>query len=228
MTDELKIGRLLQVNYPNEYGIDANGVNIDMTTQRGMVELSDAKACDDCQELRPQRIACTKVNLRVNTSDNSIDIVDFEKYANQFDNTAAAMKDRCDYILVDASIGHNKIAFCDLTCSEEKYVNPNDGKYPLGKRAKAAMQMKKSLESLLAEPLLATCILTFPERVCLFGWRDYAVPADVTPQRGNAARNMLAFMNTPSAKSGTLSQLVPVVGHGFKFVQVKYPTVYQW
>lgn len=68
MTDELKIGRLLQVNYPNEYGIDANGVNIDMTTQRGMVELSDAKACYDCQELRPQRIACTKVNLRVNTS----------------------------------------------------------------------------------------------------------------------------------------------------------------
>ena len=54
------------------------------------------------------------------------------------------------------------------------------------------------------------------------------MPADVTPQRGNVARNMLAFMNTPSAKSGTLSQPMPVVGHGFKFVQVKYPTVYQW
>lgn len=228
MTDELIIGRLLQVNYPNKYGIDAKGVNIDMTTQRGIVELSDAKACDDCQELRPQRIPCNKVNLRVNTSAKSIGIVDFEKYANQFDNTAAAMKDRCDYILVDASVGHNKIAFCDLTCSDEKYVNPNNGKYPLGKRAKAAMQMKKSLETLLVEPLLATYILTFPERVCLFGWRDYTVPADVTPQRGNAARNMLAFMNTPSAKSGTLSQSVSVVGHGFKFVQVKYPTVYQW
>lgn len=228
MTDELMIGRLLQVHYPNEYGIDAKGVNIDMTIHRGLVELLDAKACDDCQELRPQRISCNKVNLRVNTSAKCIEIVDFEKYANQFDNTAAAMNDRCDYILVDASEGHNKIAFCDLTCSDEKYVNPNDGKYSLGKRAKAAMQMKKSLESLLVEPLLATYILTFPERVCLFGWRDYAVPADVTPQRGNAARNMLAFMNTPSAKSGTLSQSVPVVGHGFKFVQVKYPTVYQW
>ena len=228
MTDELMIGRLLQVHYPQEHGIDAKGVVVDMATHKGLVELSDNKACVDCQELRPQRAQCDKVNLRVNTSAKSIEIVDFEKYVNQFDNTAASMKDRCDYILVDASVGHNKIAFCDVTCSEEKYVNPNDGKYPLGKRAKAAMQMKKSLESLLKEPLLANYILTFPERLCLFGWRDYAVQADVTPQRGNVARNMLAFMNTPSAKSGTLSQPMPEVGHGFKFVQVKYPTVYQW
>ena len=75
--------------------------------------------------------------------------MDFEKYVNQFDNTVAAMRDRCDYLLVDATDEHNKIAFCDLTCSEEKYVNPNDGKYPLGKRAKASSQMRKSLASLL-------------------------------------------------------------------------------
>ena len=228
MKDKLLIDRLLQVHYPQEYGIDYNGVVVDMAIHKGLVELSDNKACDDCQELRSQRAQCDRVNLRVNTSAKSIEIVDFEKYVNQFDNTAAAMKDRCDYILVDASEGHNKIAFCDLTCSEEKYVNPNSGKYPLGKRAKAAMQMKRSLESLLVEPLLKLYILTFPEKVCLFGWRDYVVPTDVAPKRGDAARNMLAFMNTPSSKSGTLSQTVPVVGHGFKFVQVKYPTVYQW
>ena len=226
--DGLMIGRLLQVHYPQEHGIDSEGVVVDIVTRIGLVELSDSKACDNCQKSRPQRAQCDRVNLRVNTSDKSIVIVDFEKYVNQFDNTAAAMKDRCDYILVDASEAHNKIAFCDLTCSEEKYVNPNDGKYPLGKRAKAVMQMMKSLESLLVEPLLANYILTFPEKVCLFGWRDYAVPADVTPKRGNAARNMVAFMNTPSAKSGTLNQVMPVVDHGFKFVQVKYPTVYQW
>lgn len=228
MKGELLIERLLQVHYPYEYGIDSKGVVVDITTHRGLVELSDTKACDDCQELRPQRIQCDRVNLRVNTSTKPIEIVDFEKYVNQFDNTAAAMRDRCDCILVDSSVAHNKIAFCDLTCSEEKYVNPNSGKYPLGKRAKAALQMKRSLESLLEEPLMANYILTFPEKVCLFGWRDYAVPMDVAPKRGDAARNMLAFMNTPSAKSGTLSQDMPVVGHGFKFVQVKYPTVYQW
>lgn len=37
--------------------------------------------------------------------------MDFEKYVNQFDNTVAAMRDRCDYLLVDATDEHNKIAF---------------------------------------------------------------------------------------------------------------------
>ena len=51
---------------------------------------------------------------------------------------------------------------------------------------------------------------------------------DVTPQRGNAVRNMLAFMKTPSSRGETLTKVVPIVGHGFSFVQVKYPIVHQW
>ena len=88
--------------------------------------------------------------------------------------------------------------------------------------------MKKSMECLLQEPLLQNFIMTFPEKVCLFGWRDYDVPDNTTPMRGNALRNMQAFINTPSSKSKTLSTQVKVLSHGFNFVQVKYPTVYQW
>lgn len=222
------IDRLLQVHYPKQYGIDAEKIHVMIEEHAGLIELSDEKACMDCLNLRPQRNRCDRINLRINTADTPVEVVDFEGYMNQLDNTKAGIKDRCDYILVDGTLEHKKIAFCDLTCSEEKYVNPNSGKYPLGKRAKAATQMKRSLECLLEEPLLAHYILTFPEKVCLFGWRDYAVSANVTPQRGNATRNMLAFMNTPSAKSGTLSRTVPMIGHDFKFVQTKYPTVYQW
>ena len=227
MKEETLIDRLLQVHYPQEYGLDAKKVVVSMATQTGLVEVSDAKACDACQKLRPQRAQCDRVNLRLNTSTHPVSIIDFEEYANQFDDTLAAMKDRCDYIFVDASSEHAKIAFCDLTCSEEKYVNPNTGRYPLGKRAKASEQMSKSLECLLCEPLMAHYILTFPKKVCLFGWRDYMAP-DVTPKRGDAARNMLAFMKTPSAKIGTLTKEVSVVGHNFNFVQVKYPAEYQW
>ena len=227
MRDELLIDRLLQVHYPQEYDLDTHGVVVDMTIHRGLVELSDSKACDDCQGHRPRRAQCDRVNLRLDTSASPVVIVDFEKYVNQFDNTAAAMRDRCDYLLVDATDEHNKIAFCDLTCSEEKYVNPNDGKYPLGKRAKASSQMRKSLERLLLDPLMAHYILTFPEKICLFGWRDYDAP-DVTPLRGDAARNMLAFMRTHSANSRTLAKEISVIGHNFSFVQVKYPSVYKW
>ncbi len=221
------IDRLLQVHYPMEHGIDSKGVVVDITVRSGLVELSDPKACDECLDSRPQRQNCNRVNLLVDTAANPVEIVDFEKYIKQFDNTAAAMKERCDYLFVDGSSHHHKIAFCDLTCSEEKYVVPNDGKYPMGKRAKASEQMRKSLEHLLQEPLTAEYLLTFPVKVCLFGWREYTVP-DVEPKRGDAARNMLAFMNTPSSKTGVLTKDVPVIGHNFSFVQVKYPAVYQW
>lgn len=227
MTDQSFLHLLLQVHYPQMHGVDSDWVVVDVTTHEGLVELSDSKACNDCQKSRPQRNHCDRINLRVDTSDNTIEIVNFEKYINQFDNTSAAMKDRCDYIFVDGSSEHKKIAFCDLTCSEEKYVEPNGGKYPMGKRAKASEQMRKSLEHLLQDPLMAHYILTFPMKVCLFGWRDYYA-TDVSPQRGDATRNMLAFMNTPSAKAGTLTKTMPIIGHNFSFVQVKYPTVYQW
>lgn len=87
--------------------------------------------------------------------------------------------------------------------------------------------MKKSLERLLLDPLMAHYILTFPEKICLFGWRDYYAP-DVTPLRGDAARNMLAFMRTPSANSGTLAKEISIIGHNFRFVQVKFPSEYKW
>ena len=48
------------------------------------------------------------------------------------------------------------------------------------------------------------------------------------PLRGDAARNMLAFMRTPSANSRILAKEISVIGHNFSFVQVKYPSVYKW
>ncbi len=227
MTDESMIGRLLQVLYPREHHMEPRGINVGIDVKQGLVKLSDSKACDGCQKRRPERIHCDRINLKINTSNSPVGIVDFEKYITQFDHTPAEVRDRCDYLLFDATVGHSKIAFCDLTCSEEKYVNPNTGSYPAGKRAKAVKQMQTSLECLLEEPFSANYILTFPSKVCLFGWREYNVP-DATPMRGDAARNMLAFMNTPSSKSGKLTKKVTIVGHDFTFVQVKYPTVYQW
>lgn len=222
------IEELLKILYPAHYGLATDNVHVDYSLKSGLVELYDAKACDACLQRRPERNGCNKTNLIINASTTPIGVVEFEAYIEQFDNTVAKVADRCDYIFVDGTADHRKIAFCDLTCSKEKYVEPNEGMYPLGKRAKATSQMEKSMECLLQEPLLKNFIVTFPEKVCLFGWRDYDVPDNTTPKRGNALRNMQAFINTPSSKSKTLSTQVKVLGHGFNFVQVKYPTVYQW
>lgn len=221
------IETLLGTLYPNLYDVDSTRIRIHIDILEGIVNLNDPKACDECLKSRPLRGECDKVNLRLDTSGIQVKIIDFEKYANQFDNTSAALNERCDYILVDGTSGHDKIAFCDLTCSEEKYVNPNKEKNTIGKRAKAFAQMKRSLECLLKESMLAQYILTFPKKVCLFGWRDYAVD-EMEPQRGNVEANMLAFINTPSAKCSMLIQTVYEIDHGFDFVQVKYPTIYKW
>lgn len=98
-----------------EHGIDSKGTVVDITVRSGLVELSDSKACDECQNTRSRRKLCNRINMMVNTTANPVEIVDFENYVKQFDNTAAAMKDRCDWLLVDGSEHHHKIAFCDLT-----------------------------------------------------------------------------------------------------------------
>lgn len=228
------IRQILQNNYPDLYGIPKENIHVDVCQYNGIVKLCDEKACEECQKNRPERSECNKITLIVDASIAPVDIINFESYAKQFDGTAAALKDRCDYLLVDATAAHDKIAFCDLTCSEEKYVTPNKGKYPLGKRAKAVKQMKSSLESLLRNDFLAQNLLTFPRKICLFGWRDYdGLPVEINSSSRTPLNSMRTFMTTPSAKSGRLStdvrfKFANSIGHDFTFVQVKYPQVYLW
>ena len=128
------IEELLKILYPAHYGFATDNVHVDYSLKSGFVELYDAKACDYCFQRRPERNGCNKTNLIINAFTTPIGVVDFEAYIKQFDNTVAKAKDRCDYIFVDGAAGHRKIAFCDLTCSKKKYVEPNDGLYPLGKK----------------------------------------------------------------------------------------------
>ena len=111
------IEELLKILYPAHHGLASDNVRVDYKLKSGIVELSDAKACDECLQRRPERNGCNKINLIINTSATQIGVVDFEAYIKQFDNTVAEAKDRCDYIFVDGAAGHRKIAFCDLTCS---------------------------------------------------------------------------------------------------------------
>ena len=195
------IEELLKILYPAHHGLATDNVHVDYSLKSGIVELSDAKACEECLQRRPERDVCNKTNLIINASTTPIVVVEFEAYIKQFDNTVAEVKDRCDYIFVDGTANHRKIAFCDLTCSKEKYVEPNEGMYPLGKRAKATSQMEKSMECLLQEPLLQNFIVTFPEKVCLFGWRDYPDFVIVSPK--NLRQRVLLFSDVlPSALFG--------------------------
>ena len=158
-----------------------------------------------------------------------VSVLNFEEYITQFSHTQLDVTKRCDYLLFDDSNHHQKIAFCDLTCSESKWVEKNNGFCPEGKRAYATYQMKQSIECLLNEPLLSVDLLTFIEKVCIFGWREYNVPEAATaPQRKSFTSNLEAFLTTPSNMAKILKTDTKCLGHHFIFVQVKYPTVYPW
>ena len=86
--------------------------------------------------------------------------------------------------------------------------------------------MMQSVEYLLNEPLLSFEILTFIEKVCIFGWREYNVPK--VPERKSFTSNIEAFLTTPSNMAKTLQTEIKYLDHKFLFMQVKYPTEYNW
>lgn len=220
---------LLAQRFPTEYGLNPNTITLPLEVKKGSFILSDSKACTACKASRTNRGACDEENLNIRSSVD-VAVLEFESYIQQFKKTSLSIKGVCDYLLFDESNNHRKIAFCDLTCSDEKWVNPNTGRYPEGKRAKVKSQMLDSLEYLLTEDLLKVAILTFADKVCLFGWRDFDNPAvnTVVPVHNNVRKNMQVFGRTPSSMAKQLTFEKTILGHGFSFVQVKYPSVYDF
>lgn len=222
---------LLQHSLPIELGVCPDGIKVDALQKTNPFTLSDSKACHDChlQPQRADRAKCNEEVLSVNNNGKEFVVINFEEYACQFDYSPARFSERCDYLLLDGTESHHKIAFCDLTCSDQKWVEPNKGLYPQGKRAKARSQMIKSIEVLMHQNILEQYILTFAEKVCLFGWRDYCAPAmPISPERGSVRTNLQAFMTTPSSMARQTKSEQDILQHHFQFIQVKYPQTYEW
>lgn len=217
------IAEILKELYPIECGLDNNQIVLSKETENKPFSLSDKKACIACKNAK--QLSCNEKILKVNNNGYDIDIVDFEKYVNQnpFKGTKV-----CDRILADSGQNRRKIVFCELFCGEEKYVEPNEGIYPQGKRARAREQMNASRELLLQKDVTRVNILTFAEKICLFAWRDYFLDIPVKAKRGDVKSNMLAMLTTPSNMANQTTTHHELMDNGFKFMQIKYPSEYNW
>lgn len=225
------IQSLLTRDLPREMGVNPSEISLDLHTESTPFALSDAKACRRCHMVpdRADREACNEETLLISVEGKEVTVIALEEYLNQFDHSSKPVSKRCDYLLLDNIYDHTKIAFCDLTCSKEKWVYQNHGSHPEGKLALARSQMTSSLEYLLHQPLLAHFITTFVQKVCIFGWRDYSVPAQpVNAEPGKITKNLLAFMTTPSNMAQRLTATETVMSHHFIFEKVKYPNQYVW
>lgn len=222
---------VLKNAFPVYYGLNPENVEIPVDRYDKPFSETDGKSCERCHQLpeRAYRNGCNEEILKVNNNGKEISVVRLEEYFHQFEKTSANIKDRCDLLLADSGVQNEKIVFCDLCCYEEKYVEPNSGRYSEGKRAKARRQMLKSIEVLIEESVTAVNLLTYPQKVCLFAWRDYDVPdTPVRASRGDARANMQVFGSVVSNMTPQTTSHQIVNGHGFTFVQVKYPSVYMW
>lgn len=214
--------------FPIEYGIDPDSIYVPIVRHNAPFSVSDPNACGPCQEnpQRAYRAGCNHEILRVNNHGEEIALVSYEQYIAQY---GQGIGERCDLLMTDSGMERRKIVFCDLCCYSEAFVEPNTGKYPQGKRAKARQQMERSIYVLINQHVTAVNLLTYHEKVCLFAWRDYDVPdVPIMATRGNARSNVQAFGSTVSNMAATTTTHHQKLGHDFTFMQVKYPTVYNW
>ena len=217
------IEEVLKTVLPLEYGMDPSSIKVPIERKDSSFAIGDEKACRECHAtpLRADRIGCNKEVLKVNNNGQDIAVVHLEEYMKQFAGTAIGEEQCCDYLMTDSGREHDKIVFCELCCYNEKYVER--------KHAKARQQMERALESLIKEPQMKVQILTYPKKEYLFAWRDYnASDAPVEPSRGDVRANMLVFENTVSNMASQATSQHMVMGHDFKMMRIKYPSIYLW
>lgn len=179
----------------------------------------DKKACQECVSAGV-RECDVEANLIVRHG-VPVKAVNIEAFFSQFGDTMkASLKDRCDLMLYD-DVQH-KIAFCDMTCSMEKYIQPfdNTSGHHEGKRAKAYQQMKESINKLAAVPELNSAMSSYSYRRAVFAVRLKAGKSrDAVVQS-----NMQAFSSAPWSVSNAKTDM----GNGFFFETVTYPQEYIW
>ena len=222
---------------PSSHNINPADVNVMISHENSPFSMVDYKACDEAKRTHTDGAldkyanicsSCHHVVLQVDNNGQDITVVEFEKYVDSLPNKIINGQKRCDLLMTDGE-PHNKIVFCDLCCYDEKYIGPNDGKFPNGKRAEARKEMEESVEMLLRVQLLDHYILTYPNKVCLFAYKSYnPVKQPVMAQRGNARANMQAMLTTASSISGQVITTEQIMNHNFTFVQNKYASIYIW
>ena len=215
----------LKDRFPAYHSIKQDKVRLFIVRHSDSFSLKDDTACFLCQD----KECCDRKVLNIEVKvDDIVTVVDFERYLSQPCFKNVRFSERCDYLMVDDSEDHRKIVFCDLTCSVEKYVNPNGGKYTLGKRAKAYSQMEKSYKALREELVFEQWMLTFAEKEAVFGWREHITTVSKTgkDEYPDPKTSMRKFCLTPSSTAKTLSS--NIADGALKFVQVKYPSAYIW
>ena len=210
-----------EVDYKKYYKVVRDVVINARLISPGLSTFADNKACTECEH-SGRKICDDEVVLRLN-SENPLAIVNLEDFFTKFDgNALSSVRDKCDLMLYDNV--HNRLAFCEMTCTQEKYVKPynNSRGHNDGKRAKAYKQLLTSITKLVVVPEIATKIRAYANKSALFAVRL----KDMSNERKSS---VLATMQRFSDFARSIQDGATLnMGNGFTFEVVQYPTIYQW
>lgn len=206
-----------EADYKKHYKVVRDVLIKERTTGPGLSLFSDNKACTECKN--SGRKACDdETVLRIN-SKLPLLIINIEEFFTQFDgNTLSSVKDKCDLMLYDKE--HNRLAFSEMSCTQEKYVKPYDNSrgHNNGKRAKAFRQLCASIAKLMDVPEIAAKICAYNNKCALFAVRLKDAPVVKT----SPLATMQKFSNfVRSIQNGAILNM----GNGFTFEVVQYPTI---
>ena len=213
------IDTLLKNDLPQAYGLTRPNVQLRYKCLSGQFELGDEKACARCETRH--RDECNLKMMRINASNYVVTVVEHEDYINQFNGKQLGKGKRCDYLMYDMET-HHKIAFCDLGCYSEQYVQL--------KQEVAHRQVCDSLKRFLDKPCGKEFIDRFTEKILIFGRRDRAIATAEKTQlsRGNVKGNMQIFLTNPISKSKILESKEIIGETNVTFLIVNYPESYVW
>ena len=136
-------------------------VSVISQVDTGLLSFSDSKACTQCVKWNPQMEKdCERVVLLCDSGDQMVETIELEAFIDQYANLKAISSGKkCDLLMSD----DEKIVFCDMSCTQVKYIDPfkmKDGTEKIGKRNTVRIQIENSISLLNGVPELAEAIST--------------------------------------------------------------------
>lgn len=211
--------RLLQHHFRTIAPAAASALDNSTAELSGNFSLTDPTACSQC----PRPDGCDKITMHIG-SHTPVLIVRLADAIGEMPQTMRDGLKNCDYLLCDAveNPGSRKVALCDLTCSNSKYLSASQ-KYPGGKREYVVAQMLSTALFLSMHDVLWHSVQTATSRRFIFGMRV----SDEKPT-DQAARAMKMFALTPSSAALQTESTQRIANIHFKFVEVRYPSQLNW
>lgn len=204
----------------DNYFVPAKGgmvgsVSCDATIKNGDFSLVDDVACAQCRPFFHS--TCNYEVLKLH-SDQPVELINLEKFICELKAEKGGV---CDFLIS----GRDKILFIDLRCGFSKYLEPHlvKGVEKDGKKATSRKQTEVSINRLYEEEHLSSHIDGCQYKIAMLGYRniDKEIFQTCPSTISKAEEASLSMMRDLQSK-----RLATPLSHGFRFIMVSYPNVF--